>query len=143
MNCEDFIKQHKHQNYCEIVISPSGEIEYANPSHLYKLIAITRIPKEILDALIPVRAAPAEWLIEYTGYGIAWFDYFILSMQYTEEQIQSIKSLMKAGVMRNNIIGKVTAEKTLCEMFEKYENTGDETYLEQIPITERLEISIE
>ena len=58
MTCQEFIAQHKHKNYCEIVISPTGDIEYATPSHLYKIIAISGKSKEELKRIIPMRAAP-------------------------------------------------------------------------------------
>ena len=52
MTLDEFIAQHKHKNYCEIVISPDGDIEYAIPSHLYKLITLSKESKDKLDKMM-------------------------------------------------------------------------------------------
>jgi len=140
VNVKDFIAQHNHKCYCEIVISPDGDIEYAEPSHLYKLIRITGETKDALNAKIPDRAAPMEWLVEYTGYCVCWYDSFVLPNGYTTHQIHCIKELMRVGIMYSYIEGPITCEKTVCELLAKYEETGDRSYYEQIPERQTLEL---
>ena len=129
MTLNEFIAQHKHKNYCEIVISPDGDIEYAIPSHLYKLITLLKESKNELDKMMPNRAAPLNWLCEHTKYAVCWYNYFILPKDYTNIQVSIIKILSNTGIMSNDINGIITMEKSLCESLEKFEETGDEKYL--------------
>lgn len=132
MKLSHFITQHKHKNYCEIVISPDGDIEYAIPSHLYKLIDLSKESKDELDKMMPNRAAPLNWLCEHTKYAVCWFDYFILPKEYTDTQVSVIKALIDAGIMSNDIRGIITMEKTLCAVLDEYGKTGDEKCIEGI-----------
>ena len=129
MKLSHFIAQHKHKNYCEIVISPDGDIEYAIPSHLYKLITLSKESKDKLDKMMPNRAVPLNWLCEHTKYAVCWYNYFILPKDYTNIQVSIIKTLSNTGIMSNDINGIITMEKSLCESLEKFEETGDEKYL--------------
>lgn len=129
MTLNEFIAQHKHKNYCEIVISPDGDMEYAIPSHLYKLITLSKESKDKLDKMMPNRAAPLNWLCEHTKYAVCWYNYFILPKDYTNIQVSIIKTLSNTGIMSNDINGIITMEKSLCESLEKFEETGDEKYL--------------
>ena len=129
MTLNEFIAQHKHKNYCEIVISPDGDIEYAIPSHLYKLITLSKESKDKLDKMMPNRAAPLNWLCEHTKYAVCWYNYFILPKDYTNIQVSIIKTLSDTGIMSNDINGIITMEKSLCESLKKFEETGDEKYL--------------
>ena len=129
MTLNEFIAQHKHKNYCEIIISPDGDIEYAIPSHLYKLITLSKESKDKLDKMMPNSAAPLNWLCEHTKYAVCWYNYFILPKDYTNIQVSIIKTLSNTGIMSNDINGIITMEKSLCESLEKFEETGDEKYL--------------
>ena len=129
MKLSHFIAQHKHKNYCEIVISPDGDIEYAIPSHLYKLIDLSKESKDELNKIMPNCAAPLNWLCEHTKYAVCWYNYFILPKDYTNIQVSIIKTLSNTGIMSNDINGIITMEKSLCESLEKFEETGDEKYL--------------
>lgn len=132
MKLNHFITQHKHKNYCEIVISPDGDIEYAIPSHLYKLIDLSKKSKDELDKMMPNRAAPLNWLCEHTKYAVCWFDYFILPKEYSETQVFTIKELINAGIMSDDIRGIITMEKTLCAALDEYGKTGDKKCIEGI-----------
>ena len=132
MTLNEFIAQHKHKNYCEIVISPDGDMEYAIPSHLYKLITLSKESKDKLDKMMPNRAAPLNWLCEHTKYAVCWYNYFILPKDYTNIQVSIIKTLSNTGIMSNDINGIITMEKSLCESLEKFEETGDEKYLNHV-----------
>lgn len=140
MTCQEFIAQHKYKNYCEIVISPTGDIEYAIPSHQYKMMAVSGKSREELNQIIPRRAAPLHWLIEYTGYGVCWYSCFLLSVNYTKRQIAVIRRLMRAGIMAPVITGSLTQEKTVCDAWTKFEETGDDSYIDNIPDVPKIEI---
>lgn len=140
MTCQEFIAQHEYKNYCEIVISPTGDVEYAIPSHLYKLMAITGKSKEEIRQLMPMRASPIHWLIEHTGYGVCWYSSFILPIGYSKRQIAVIRRLMRADIMSINTTGFLTQEKTVCDAWAKFEETGDESYIYNIPNVPTIEI---
>lgn len=129
MKLDDFIAQHDCINYCEIVISPDGDIEYAVPSHIYKLIDIAKESKDELDTIMPNRAAPLPWLCEHTRYAVCWFNSFVLPKDYTDIQVSIIKALSNVGIMSNDISGTITMEKSLCASLEMFEKTGDEKYI--------------
>ena len=129
MKLSHFIAQHKHKNYCEIVISPFGDIEYAIPGHVYKLIDIAKESQDELNKIMPNCAAPLNWLCEHTKYAVCWYNYFLLPKDYTNIQVSIIKTLSNTGIMSNDINGIITMEKSLCESLEKFEETGDEKYL--------------
>ena len=129
MTLDEFIVQHDSVAYCEIVISPFGDIEYAIPGHVYKLIDITKESQDELNKIMPNCAAPLNWLCEHTKYAVCWYNYFILPKDYTNIQVSIIKTLSDTGIMSNDINGIITMEKSLCESLEKFEETGDEKYL--------------
>ena len=137
MKCQDFIKQHKHKQYCEIVISPTGDIEYAIPSHLYKMMSITKKSREELKQIMPLRAAPLEWLLEYTGYCSCWYSSCILPIGYSKRQIAVIRRLMRNNIMTSNIIANIAQEKSLCDLWTKFEETNNKEYFQQIQNFER------
>ena len=137
MTATEFIAQHVDKCYCEIVISSTGDIEYAIPSHTYKLINITKKSREELKQIIPVRAAPLEWLVEYTGYCVCWYSSCILPIGYSKRQISVIRRLMRHNIMASNIIASISQEKSLCDLWTKFEETDDEKYFNQIQNFER------
>ena len=137
MTATEFIAQHVDKCYCEIVISSTGDIEYAIPSHTYKLINITKKSREELKQIIPVRAAPLEWLVEYTGYCVCWYSSCILPIGYSKRQISVIRRLMRHNIMASNIIASISQEKSLCDLWTKFEDTDDEKYFNQIQNFER------
>ena len=137
MTATEFIAQHVDKCYCEIVISSTGDIEYAIPSHTYKLINITKKSREELKQIIPVRAAPLEWLVEYTGYCVCWYSSCILPIGYSKRQISVIRRLMRHNIMASNIIASISQEKSLCDLWTKFEETNDEEYFNQIQNFER------
>lgn len=123
MNIEEFIKQHKYINYCEAVISPTGDIEYAIPGHTYKLIDIAKEPKEQLEKMMPIQAAPMYWLIEHTGYASIWYNFAILPWNYTKEQMDALQKLCDNNILQNSISCHTSAEKTNCQQLENFKGT--------------------
>jgi hypothetical protein len=124
MKVKDFVEQHKHINYCEAIIFPNGDIEYANPSHTEKLISITNEPKEELDRKIPIDAGPVAWLVDYTGCVVLWYDFCYLPEQFTSAQAFTIAELLKAKIVHNPYIGHQLKEKAIIERNNLYRETG-------------------
>jgi hypothetical protein len=68
-------------NYMEAVILPSGEVQYAVPSHQEKLIAIfladnNHLTREQLWEIIPIWVDVIAWLQKYTGCISVWSDFY-------------------------------------------------------------------
>lgn len=78
ININTFINEHKHVYYCEAIIYPDGDITYAVPSHQQSLISITEKDMNYLMDIMPISAAPTEWLIDYTGCIAVWFEGFMV-----------------------------------------------------------------
>lgn len=95
------IELHKQKfiNYMEAVILPSGEIQYAIPSHLEKLLAITGEDREVIYEKMPIWASPIQWLCEYTGCISVWSDFYA-GTPTTDEQKKSLKKLIDEGLTK-------------------------------------------
>lgn len=125
MNIDEFIVKHnaEYKNYCEAVIFPNGDIDYARPSHQHRLMMCyglteediwNQTPKyrELTDS-IPLEAGPTQWMVEDTGVASVWYNIALLSIDYTEAQVKSIKKLIKEGCMWKQPEIDVSIEKTL------------------------------
>lgn len=132
MTVKEFIAQHTDIYYCEAVIAPNGDIEYAIPGHVYKLAAVAKESRDELDRMMPMRAAPLYWLIEHTGYASVWYNQFIVPYNYTDEQRQTLQELCNAGIIADGSVGVTSAEKTNCDLLDKFGETGDDDFLNQI-----------
>lgn len=97
---DDFIKNHHHINYCEAIIHRNGEIEYAVPSHLEKLIKITGEDRETLYNKIPIIDSPLLWLIEYTGCIAVYTDFYYKPIKSTLRQRLSLIKLINSGLVK-------------------------------------------
>lgn len=125
MTLHEFIIQHtkinKYINYCEIIILPNGKIEYANPSHIEKLVDISGRSKEDLSILMPHEASVVEWLADYTGCCSIWYDFGILPEQLNDRQTKTIKGLIKHKILSNNFYGYKRYEKRICELLFEHD----------------------
>ena len=118
----EFIKEHlevnQYKNYCEAIIYEDGTIEYATPSHTEKLISVSTkrygITRDQLFKLIPMWASPVHWLAEYNNTAIIWYDFAILSKDYTKKQISTIKALMRHKILNRVFDCSTTDEIETC-----------------------------
>lgn len=122
-----FVAQHKavHTNYCEIIILANGQITYAEPSHLMKLQTIWGVPTDQLfdggdmrDRLckeMPPTASPVHWLSEVLNCVVVWYEAIIFPPNVTEQQLQSVKTLIRTGCVSNHPSIEVTMEYQLCQ----------------------------
>jgi hypothetical protein len=91
-------------NYMEAVILPSGEVQYAVPSHQEKLIAIfladnNHLTREQLWEIIPIWADVIDWLQKYTGCISVWSDFYA-GEPNTPEQKATLALLIEHGLTR-------------------------------------------
>ena len=118
MNVNDFIKQHEYKNYCEAIVYPNGDIEYAEQGHVNKLIEITGLPRCVINELMPNNASPLHWLTEYTKCIPLWEKFFIYS-SITYEQYDTIQQLVNHNIICDNATGLFTDEYTRCNLLQK------------------------
>ena len=140
MTKDEFIKQHNYINYCEAVIAPDGDVEYALPGHVYKLAAIAEESQDELDNMMPMRAAPLYWLVEHTKYASVWYNQFILPHGYTGKQIETLQALCDAGIIASHCSGITSVEKTNCDIIENFEKTDDEALFDTMLKSEHITI---
>lgn len=95
-----FIENHNYINYCEAIIHRDGEVEYAIPSHIEKLIKITGEYREIIYEKMPVTASPILWLVEYTGCIAVYTDFYYKPEKCTIKQALSLMKLIKNGLVK-------------------------------------------
>ena len=120
-----FIENHNHINYCEAIIYPNGTIEYAVPSHTYKLCDIydnTKKPMEI-ELEIPMSHSPIDWLFAKCNCIGVWFDFFRLNARFqrmTEEQKDSLRALNNSEV--TNIKNLEQAINDYDKVYEDFNN---------------------
>ena len=128
MDINEYINNHKQINYCEAIIFKDGSIEDCIPSHQQKLIKISKESEEELMNLIPIDAGPNEWLICHNNVIALWYDFCIYNT-ISEQQMNSLKLLIKAKILKNPYKCFFTFEKQKIEMRNKFFNsqiTADE-----------------
>ena len=120
LDINSFIHEHlevnNYKNYCEALIYPDGTIDYAIPSHTQALENRMNLPHRVVMKMIPRWASPVHWMSEYLKIASIWYDFCILPKGYTEEQIETIKTLMK-----KNILSRVFS----CQVSDEIERTSD------------------
>lgn len=114
MNVQEYIKQHKHKNYCEAIIYPDGSIEDAERGHVYKLIDASGLGKDTIDKMMPIFASPIHWMISYTKCISLWYHFYIYN-EITDDQQLTINELKNHGIIHPDSVGKFTDEYNVCE----------------------------
>ena len=124
MKIKGFIKHVKmHRNefigYCEILISPEGEIIPAVPSHNEAMITIAQkifdTDREGIQKMIGVEFMPLNYLIDRTGYICIWYDFMTTPLHITDKQIEALKELRKEKIISPCIDISYTNEYQLSE----------------------------
>jgi flagellar biosynthesis GTPase FlhF len=125
MKVEDYIKQHKHVNYCEALIFPNGDIIDARPSHVEALIKeVTHdysLSREQLAEMMPNNASPLHWIIDRYNYGCIWYNSAIVSVDYTEAILNTIQKLIDANILQNVFRIDETDEYKRCKILNAKE----------------------
>ena len=86
-------------NYFEAILLPNGQVVYATPSHVEKLLSITKEPRDEIYDKMPITASPLHWLIEYTGCISMWSEFYIGSPT-TDEQKEMLQLLIDEGLTK-------------------------------------------
>lgn len=140
MRAVEFCAEHneKYVNYCEVVIDRDGDIQYATPSHQYKLMEFYGIsqhdiwemtPKyEELIHSIPQSANPTYYMAEEKCVCVVWYNSVVVPLGYTDEQVSAIKTLISNGCLYRSPSIVVSNEKSILDISqnnssaEEYEN---------------------
>jgi len=108
LNIEEYIFQHKHVQYCEIFIHPSGLIENLRSSHTNDLIyhyfgidlrfAETEEYVKVHDQ-IPRNVNAMEWLINQTNIVAIYYSQAICPRNMTDIQKHAIQRLIDSKIV--------------------------------------------
>jgi hypothetical protein len=115
-NIHEFVNYHnsKYIDYCEILISNDGSIQYAIPSHQLKLMELYGVPRdqlydnkgkeynELLNT-IPLSANPTYWLGDYMNCTIVWYNMVLFPFNYTKDQIDVVNILKDNNILSDDI----------------------------------------
>lgn len=118
MRVSEYIKNHKHDYYCEIIIKANGMIELAQPSHTMKLVEISKESYETLCDKMPLNAGPVFWLVEYLNCVAVWYDSYIYCNKITQKQLDTLEKLKKADCISMDIVGTLSREVEICGIRE-------------------------
>ena len=96
--CDEFIQQHNHICYCEAIIYPNGDIEYAVPSHQKKLINIYQkvygfSSEEEAWNSISVYEYSLPWICNKVKCVSVWYNNVIIPSHITKKQIETLLKL--------------------------------------------------
>lgn len=126
MNIKDFIDQHDHINYCEAIIAPDGNIEYAYPSHEQYLITKSNKTIDQLKKIIPFYANYMHWLLGYTGCICVWYDRLLSPINYTTAQVNTIRQLIKQNIITKYPTFEITNEFEYYTINKKAEDATEQ-----------------
>lgn len=102
-NIDNFIREHKHIDYCEAIIDRCGNISYATPSHVEVLIGATGMTRDEVYSAMGILDSPIEWLANKTGYICVWTKGYMLPRikEITEEQVETLLKLIENKLVSN------------------------------------------
>ena len=132
MSAEEFAKLHnqKHHYYFEALILTNGTVEYAVPSHLYKMFdvcygvpyedMINRVSGKAIEVwdMIPHSADPVHWMVEDSGVISCWYNYIVVPYKCTKEQVETLKVLVKEGCISRDLDVVVSCEKSVISLLD-------------------------
>lgn len=146
MSVDDFIHEHlevnEYKHYCEAIMDDSGNIGYAIPSHNLALLRLygDYSPSEIMDPFInkeiydkiPMNAGIVQWVCEDLNVVAIWYNIIILPIDYTIEQLETIATLMRRGIIHKDANIDVSIEKSLCAILDDPEKEDFNNKLSKI-----------
>ena len=122
MTIDKFLKKDKGIRYCEIVITEDGDIQYCEYGHKDKCEEIYcekyQCTREELYNIMPIFAAPIEWLAEADNICIVSYDCVIVPKYYTDIQVDIIRKLIENRKISPEPYFGIAVEKTHCELAE-------------------------
>lgn len=95
-------------DYLEVIIKPDGIVEYAVPSHMYKLMSVFedgRYSVEQINEMFVqdmMGLSPIEWLCKKTGCISVWTNGY--EGVANEQQTDALKKLKAEGLYHGNIL---------------------------------------
>lgn len=105
MSVHEYIKQHKHINYCEAIIDKDGLIIDVKPNHIQTLIRETGLSQDEINTMMPTSCSPIDWLVDYTGCIAVWYEGVIIpTTGFTKKQKESALLLVENNIIKNQIM---------------------------------------
>lgn len=127
MNAIEFIHNHGYTNYCEAVVMPDGDVEYAVPSHIYYLEnAADKLLQNgsRIRHVVPITANPILWLSEHLNAVVLWYNFSIIPLNITDSQIRTVSYLADSGLIDKHGRIKVAIEKSHCKCLDNGDLDG-------------------
>lgn len=100
-----FIKFHNSHYicYCEVIIHSNGYIEYCIPSHQSTLIRTSKLSREELENKISIFDDCLIKLCDITNCVSVWYDFYVIPINVTQKQLNSLKLLKEAKCINPKI----------------------------------------
>ncbi len=120
-----FIQEHNNQyiHYFEAIILPNGNVEYAIPSHLYKLEELWGVPKkewydgginrDRLFESMPMHVSPVHWLCADLHCISCWYNCVVISTNPTKKSLNTLKQLIDGHCIARDCDIDITIEKEI------------------------------
>ena len=97
--------------YCEVIVHPNGNIEYAVPSHERKLVEIyARVHNISVDDAMEIlqrQDDPTEFAMHDTGCIYVWYDHLYNATNLTDKQHDALKMLLKEGCVSDGCLSDI------------------------------------
>lgn len=103
-NIDDFIKQHNHIRYCEVIIHRNGDIEDCRPNHIETLIRISDKDRDEIYNSMTLQESPLHWLLKDTGCVSVWYSYQYSFGELSEQQQESLNKLVENRIIEDNML---------------------------------------
>lgn len=101
VEAKEYVKRHKHINYCEIIINKEGLIAEAHPSHTEFLRMYSGLSQEELMELdIDCRDTPLNTLLKHTGCVAVWYNFYIHNGDLSSKQREALAILIEDNIVK-------------------------------------------
>lgn len=104
VEAKEYIKRHKHINYCEIIINKEGLIAEAHPSHTEFLRMYAGLSQEeLMDLCEKYDDIPINTLLEHTGCVAVWYNHYMFEGKLSDKQKEALDILIKSDIVDFNL----------------------------------------
>lgn len=100
VNAKEYVKKHKHINYCEIIINKDGLIAEAHPSHTEFLRMYAGLSQEeLMDLDKDCRDTPLHTLLKHTDCVAVWYNCYADKGSLSNKQREALTTLIEHDIV--------------------------------------------
>lgn len=104
VEAKEYVKIHKHINYCEVVVDKEGLIAEAHPSHTEFLRMYAGLSQEeLMDLCEKHNDIPINTLLEHTGCVAVWYNHYMYEGNLSDKQKEALAILIKNDIVDFNL----------------------------------------